>query len=398
LGTVRIAYITHYAELYGANRSLLDLMLELRRQGAVVPHVLLPKEGPLSERLTTEGIPHRVVGWQPWMSERYYMGRLHHRIGQHLRYERAARQRAASNRSALPDLLRILSDWQVEAVHVNSAAVGITGLLLKALRIPLIWHIRELPERQYLLHIDSGRRQYGRALRKATRLIAISKAVQEDIRRYAGNVSSALIYNGVLRTAAYRELAAHAHERWSSDAPFTFLLAGLIHPSKGQEEAIRAFAALQRTHPGTHLVIAGDGRDTHLRKLISELGLEGRVELTGFVKDITPLMLRAHTLLMCSRNEAMGRVTVEGMGSGLPVIGHASGGTLELVQDGRNGLLYPGGVEALAERMAALAGDPAHARALGQQAMCDAAERFSVERYAHEVLDVYRSVLSQAPH
>jgi glycosyltransferase involved in cell wall biosynthesis len=220
--------------------------------------------------------------------------------------------------------------------------------------------------------------------------------VQEDIRRYAGAVNSTLIYNGVLDSRTYTELAAHADERWERTTPFTFLLAGLIHPSKGQTEAVEAFARLQRTYPHTRLVIAGDGKADHLRALIAEHGLDTKVELTGFVKDIRPLLLQAHTLLMCSRNEAMGRITVEGMGSGLPVIGHASGGTVELVQDGRNGLLYPGGAAPLAERMAGLAGDTGRARGLGSQAMRDAAERFSVERYAGEVLEVYRSVLSQA--
>ena len=120
------------------------------------------------------------------------------------------------------------------------------------------------------------------------------------------------------------------------------------------------------------------------------------MELTGFVKDMAPLLRRAHALLNCSRNEAMGRITVEAMASGLPVIGHNSGGTPELITHGRNGLLYPGGDEALAERMAELADNVERARALGTQALRDAVERFSVERYAEEVLEVYRSVLSRA--
>jgi glycosyltransferase involved in cell wall biosynthesis len=97
---------------------------------------------------------------------------------------------------------------------------------------------------------------------------------------------------------------------------------------------------------------------------------------------------------MCSRNEAMGRVTVEAMGSGLPVIGHASGGTPELLEDGRTGLLYPGGAEELAERMNTLVTNRAMARDLGNNGMLSAMERFNVERYASEVLEVYRSVLS----
>lgn len=394
LRPVRIAYLTHYAELYGANRSLLDLMLELRRRGEVEPHVLVPREGPLTRKLEEERVPFVVIPWEPWMSDRHYSGRFYHRLAQYLRHERAAKQRSHTNHDLLPDVLRQLYDWRAEVVHVNSAAVGITALLEANARIPLVWHIRELPERQYLLHIDSGRRRYAKALRAATRLIAISQAVRADIQRYAGEVDVDVIYNGVLTLSDYRTLAAHAGERWAALGPFTFLLAGLIHPSKGQEEAVRAFAIVHRAMPNTRLVLAGDGKADHLRALISTLGIAAAVELRGFVPDMAPLFRSSHALLMCSRNEAMGRVTVEAMGSGLPVIGHTSGGTLELVTDGVNGLHYPGGAEALAERMTRLARDPDLARTLGTNAMRDAAERFTVERYAEEVLNVYRSVLS----
>ncbi len=392
---MRIAYVTHYPELYGANRSLLDLMLELRRRGEVVPFVLLPREGPLSERLASEGITHAIIPWQPWMSERHYMGRIHHRIKQYLNYERAARERTAQNRRIMPVIKEKLLSWNVDAVHVNSAAVGIVPGLQGMRPAPFIWHIRELPEEQYLLHLDHGRRAYGRHLRAASKLIAISQAVRTDILRYAGDrVRPTVIYNGVLTLDDYRILASRSEERWRSPTPFTFLLAGLIHASKGQEEAIRAMAILRERLPDMRLVIAGDGKAGHLVKLIAELGLASRVELIGFVKDLRPMFLCSHALLMCSRNEAMGRVTVEAMGSGLPVIGHASGGTPELLEDGRTGLLYPGGAEELADRMHLLVANRTMARELGINAMRSAAERFNVERYAAEVLEVYRSVLS----
>lgn len=394
---IRVAYLTHYPELYGANRSLLDLMLELRDRGAVVPHVLLPREGDLVQALQREGIPHAVMPFRPWMSERHYSGRLHHRIGQHWRQERQARERAAANRALLPTMAEQVRAWRIRLLHANSAVVGVAPALKAATGLPLVWHIRELPERQYLLHLDAGARGYGRALRLADRLIAISEAVREDILRYTGpGARITVVYNGVLRAARYAQLAEGSEARWTAAGPFTFLLVGLIHPAKGQVEAVEALALLKRQGRAVRLVIAGDGRDTALRQRIAELGVSDAVELTGFVKDPFPLFHAAHALLMCSRNEAMGRVTVEGMACGLPVVGHASGGTVELVEDGVNGLLYPGGAEALAERMARLVADPPLAHRLGDEAARSAAGRFSVERYAGEVLDVCRAVLSDA--
>jgi glycosyltransferase involved in cell wall biosynthesis len=171
-------------------------------------------------------------------------------------------------------------------------------------------------------------------------------------------------------------------------------MVGLIHPSKGQLEAVDALHLLDAGGVDARLVIAGNGRDKELRSRMEALGLRGRVELTGFVEDPFSLFHTADAFLMCSRNEAMGRVTVEAMACALPVIGHASGGTLEILHDNVDGLLYPGGPEALAERMKRVATDHRLAVELGRTAARSAAERFSVERYASEVLDVYRSVLS----
>ena len=394
-GAVRITYVTHYPELYGANRSLLDLMRELRERGEVQPHVLLPRDGALAEVLAQEKIPFRVVPFEPWMSERRYEGRPHHRFMQWWRYERAARKRAAANRALLPLIVDQVQAWGTEVLHANSSVVSIAPDLASEALVPLVWHIRELPERQYLLHIDRGRSDYGRCLRDADRLIAISEAVKADILTYTTPVRPmSVIYNGVLRRSRYVELQATAAARWAMPSPFTLALVGLIHPSKGHLEALEALALVRGAGHDVRLIIAGDGRDNAVQERIEALGLRDAVEMAGFVRDPYTVFNRSHVVLMCSRNEAMGRVTVEAMASGAPVIGHNSGGTPELVSDGENGLLYPGGAEALAERIIRLVKDPAYARTLGANAARMAAERFSVEHYADQVLAVYREVLS----
>jgi glycosyltransferase involved in cell wall biosynthesis len=394
---VRITWITHYAELYGANRSMLDLMLELKRTGRVLPSVILPREGALCEQLQAAAIPFRVVPFLPWMSERRYMGGPHHRLMQRWRYSMAARERRRTNLALLPTIAAQVKGWNAQAVHLNSTAVPLGVELKRQVRLPLIWHIREMPERQYLLHIDVGRRRFGRALRNADRLIAISQAVKDDIQRYTGPMPDLpVIYNGVLRHTDQVALHAQGRERWSRNVPFTFVLVGLIHPSKGQVEAVEALALLRRTHPAARLVIVGDGRDAALREAIQRTGQTEAVELQGFRPDPFPALIAAHALLMCSRNEAMGRVTVEAMACGLPVIGHASGGTVELVEDGHTGLLYSAGPEELAERMSQLVSDHAWARQLGDTGAERARARFSIERYAQEVADIHRKVLSPA--
>jgi glycosyltransferase involved in cell wall biosynthesis len=225
--------------------------------------------------------------------------------------------------------------------------------------------------------------------------LAISKAVVDDILRYTGDTANVtLIHDGVLRLAQYDALARPAEVRLGERGPFTFVLMGLIHPSKGQVEAVEALALLRDRGLQVRLVIAGSGRDKPLRERIASLKLEDRVELTGYVNDPFPLFKAADANLVCSRHEAFGRVTVEAMACGLPVIGHASGGTAELVREGLTGLLYPGGAEELADRMARLVTDPGLADRMGRAGAADARDRFTIEQDSAQVLKVYREVLA----
>lgn len=390
---MRVAYITHYSDLLGANRSLLELVRGMRDLHDVQPVVLAPREGDLTAALRASGVQVEVFGFEPWMTERWYGGGPHHRLMQWWREEGLARERARRNRSLVVPMAEVLRGLGVELVHANSALVAVAPLLAEAIQVPLVWHIREMPERHYGMHIDAGRRRYGRALSRADRVVAISQAVKADVHSYAPQARVCVIYNGVLAASRFQELAQGMETRWMRPAPFTFIMVGLIHPGKHQVEAVEALQIARERGEDVRLVIVGSGREKPLRDRIHELGMDPHVDLLGYRPDPFPLLMQAHVLLMCSRHEAMGRATVEAMACGLPVIGHASGGTPELIEEGVTGLLYPGGAAQLAERMVQLATDAARARSMGLVAQSSSAGRFSVERCCAEVHAVYQQVV-----
>lgn len=392
---MRVAYLTHYTELYGANRSLIDLVLELRARGDVEPVVIAPREGQLLELLRDEGISCAVFPFQPWMSERRYSGRFYHRLKQWWDYERAAMARARGNVLLTPGIAQWLKGQRVELVHANSVAVSIAVPASREAGLPLVQHVREMPEKHYRLHLDLGRSAYGDALQAASQVIAISHAAADDLRRYAPNAPVTVAYNGVLRAARYVDLARGLDQRWRTTSPIRFVMVGLLHPGKRYDEAVNALRMVREQGFDVRLSIAGGGRDKDLIAHIHRAGMQDFVDLLGYVEDPFPLFAAAHALVMCSRDEAMGRVTVEAMASGLPVIGHASGGTPELVRDGITGFLYTDGAQALAGRMLELVGDLPRAGRMGRAGAQEAARRFTVEGYASEVLAVYRSVLSR---
>jgi glycosyltransferase involved in cell wall biosynthesis len=74
----------------------------------------------------------------------------------------------------------------------------------------------------------------------------------------------------------------------------------------------------------------------NLREFLEQHGLGDRVHMVGYSKHPLPLMQSADVVLVCARQEAFGRTTVEAMKLGKPVIGSRSGGTPELVQEGED--------------------------------------------------------------
>jgi glycosyltransferase involved in cell wall biosynthesis len=174
-----------------------------------------------------------------------------------------------------------------------------------------------------------------------------------------------------------------------SDALVLYSLARFID-IKGIDDLLRAFALLP-PRPGGRpltLVVSGDGPlRADLHRLAADLGLSDRVRWTGWQARPGPFY-RAADLFVCpSRHETLGNVILEAWSYGKPVVSTDTPGALELVDDGRTGLLAPrADPPALARRIeAALLGPPERLRALAE------AGRASVlaEHSRHAVVSAY---------
>src|SRR5262249_59933589 len=122
---------------------------------------------------------------------------------------------------------------------------------------------------------------------------------------------------------------------------------------------VRAFVDAAARWPSARLPLVGGAGRTgeqdsfdRCRALAAEPAVADRVEFWGYIPDPERAFLAADVALMCSQNEAMGRVTAEAMSACRPVIGYDNGGTSQLIDAERTALLYPGGPDALAASLA----------------------------------------------
>ena len=178
------------------------------------------------------------------------------------------------------------------------------------------------------------------------------------------------------------------------------LVVARMDPAKGQDRAIRAFAEVGARRPRLRLVLVGNGSfsastgglglskgaqwRSHLENLASELGVADRVIATGHVTqaELDALYERARCTILPSTNEGFGLVVVESWLHGRPTIVTDRAGISELIEDGKNGLLFdPDHPEQLAAQLRRLLRAPLLGRRLAEEGRATA-RRCSLEAAA----------------
>jgi glycosyltransferase involved in cell wall biosynthesis len=175
---------------------------------------------------------------------------------------------------------------------------------------------------------------------------------------------------------------------------FLWFAAGRLEPVKDYPTLLRAMVEV----PGqSRLVIAGAGPlESQLRRLTSELGLQGRVRLLGFEPDVRPWMQAADAFVQSSLWEGLPMGLLEAAACALPAVATDVPGTREALVDGQTGFLAePGNFLALSTAMTRMMQiPPEDHRAVGEQARQLATNRFSLnsvlDRWEHLYTDLLR--------
>jgi poly(glycerol-phosphate) alpha-glucosyltransferase len=172
-----------------------------------------------------------------------------------------------------------------------------------------------------------------------------------------------------------------------------------FEPQKGVEDAIKAFARAANRVPQARLDIYGIGTQAKmLEERVTELELGDRVRFRGFTHRALEVLASASATVSTSRYEAWGMAITEAMAVGTPVIAYdVDFGPGEIIRHGVDGLLVPPtDIDALAEAMVRVLGDPDYAARLGARAR-EVSERFSAERWRAEWLELFTAMAEGPP-
>jgi len=170
------------------------------------------------------------------------------------------------------------------------------------------------------------------------------------------------------------------------------LTVAVLSPVKNTETLIDAFAVVQKQFPDFKLVVAGEGPSAgDLVSRVKDLGLENSVVFAGklSIQQVREAMKDCYVFVLPSLSEGFGRVLIEAMALGKPIIASRVGGIPEIVKDGENGFLVePKDTELLAEKLSLLLRDETLAKNMGNRGYEFCKARFSNKKYVENFVDL----------
>jgi glycosyltransferase involved in cell wall biosynthesis len=201
-----------------------------------------------------------------------------------------------------------------------------------------------------------------------------------------------VVYNAVPPLEP-KPLDLGAHWPRARGVSFVVGCVGRLLAQKGQDTLLRAFAALRAEVPGALLMLVGDGPErARYESLAGELGVAEAVVFTGYETRAKEIIAALDALVLPARDEALGRVLIEAMALGVPVVGADHCGIPEVIDHEANGLLFPyGDAAVLAQTLSRLAGGAELRRALALAGRETAAGRFGIGRYVEALTGIIES-------
>lgn len=356
------------AKLGGGGKSLLGLLAHLPEQGWNT-RVVVPGEGQFTNELIKMGISHDIYPFQ--------IMDIHHPF--------AALQTVAHWR-------RVIKKANPALIHANGFELSRSfSPAAASLGIPYITHVR--------FPVDTpGIRWTLRGFPKPAAFIFNSQAMMDalwpSIATLAPKSLPFVVHNAV-------DLEQFYPAPWPDGPVLRIGIIANFAPFKRHEDFLRMAAELIKTRQDMEFWIVGDdtegsGRRILLERLAGELGIAKFTRFLGHRSDIPEIMRQLHILIVPSQFEPFGRVVIEAMACGRPVIASRDGGIPEIVEESKTGHLLPvGDYAGFAQKTVELLSQRERWEAMSRRAVEAARSRFSISAHTARITAIYEDIVGR---
>lgn len=377
----RILYLHAGAEMYGADKVLLELIKGLDSK-EFEAHVILPNDGVLVEALRQVGAQVSVLDY-PILRRKYFNPKG---IADYIRsYNFYAKQIALYAR-----------EHSIDMVHNNTAAV-LEGIYLKRkLKLPLIWHVHEIIVKPKAIS-DFINMLMGRY---ADKIVTVSQAVANHIKQspFIKDSQVEVIYNGVDNAVYYPMDASSIREKFdiAQDALVIGMI-GRVNAIKGQNDFIEAVEPLLEKNEQAVAFLAGgvfpgeEWRLEELDKRIASSSVVSQIYRIDYYDKTSELYNMFDIFVLPSiKPDSLPTVVLEAMACSKPVVGYNNGGIAEMVVDDKSGcLVKPNRPQELSNAISLLLDSSEKREKFGRVGYQRQKELFSLESYIKNFSEFY---------
>lgn len=350
----------------GSHISTLSLIDGLKDDPLFEPHIYLFQEGLLAQYLKQRKIPYTVIDVVSPLSPR----------------------------GVIPDLIKCIRDTATLASFLKKRHIGI--IHTNDMRNHLHWAFAaKIAGCKHIVHARTFLKSRRDALffRIAEKVLAISQSVEINLSSF-GVRQSKVIFNPVAvdRLEPSSQLLSYADKKIIG-------FVGNLAPQKRVDFFVEIADALTKTRNDLLFVIVGEKRPPYaeeIAKLIADKGLQDKIILLGEYFPISQVISEFDVLLAPATKEAFGRVLVESMHCGVPVVASKDGGHEEIIQDGRNGFLCdPNDSNAFVGAVLNLLNNQDLRNSIIHSARLDAGKNYSVASHVGKVKEIYSQVFTK---
>ena len=306
---------------------------------------------------------------------------------------------------AFLSILRLLIREKPTIVHTHTYKAGILGCwAAKMAGVPVIVHTPH--GHVFFGHFSPLVTRFFMIIEKTTasiidHMVALSEGERKDYIAFSVSKPDKMvtIHSGVDVTRFMKAQVNIEEKRTSLGLNTKGLVVGTIGwllPIKGPLYLLKAMEVIWQTNPEIHLVYVGKGDlEEEVRSEVSRTGVSEKVTFLGWRDDIPEIMQVLDIFVLPSLNEGMGRVLVEAMAAGKPIVASNVGGIPDLVKDGQNGFLVkPGDSKSLSFAIKKLLDDKKMREEMGKKGRAMAGN-YSVKKMVEKIDALYASLFER---